>query len=128
MKNLLILSVLLILVNTNSHFNSLDSREMEIYIRARGTVSIAAVRFDNNNNNEIEDKSEGERLLAEDNNNNNNNNNKVDLFNNQKVEVPNLCEPSNNFIDTSEWATLAYAGESLQKCWVGAAGGDIDHY
>lgn len=48
----------------------------------------------------------------------------MNLFDNPKIEVPDLCLPERSFLSTEEYASLAYAGEALQKCWVSAAGED----
>jgi hypothetical protein len=37
----------------------------------------------------------------------------VNLFNNPRIEVPNLCLPEKGYLKTEEYASLAYAGVAL---------------
>ena len=71
MKYLLLVCVLAMLVKSND-FLGLSSREVETYIRTRGTISIAAVHFHTKTE---EEKTESELLL-------NSPPEKVNLFNN----------------------------------------------
>ena len=54
----------------------------------------------------------------------------VNLFDNQQIELPDLCKPDHYHTKLSleEYTSLVYAGEGIQKCWIKSAQQNGNNY
>lgn len=117
---------------------TVDAKQMSQWIKARGTFSVSLVNLDETSNGAAQasfakDKEavSGEALGV-------NLGSKVtggalgdeyNLFNNDKVELPIVCNPSafpkENFVKWERLTSIATGGSALKECWVTAAGADV---
>lgn len=135
MKSSMILLVLGMVCLSSCKEEVVNAKQMSQWIKARGTFSVSLVNLDETSNSveqkafaEDKEKVSAEALGV-------NLGSKVtggvlgdqyDLFNNDKVELPIVCNPTafpnEDFIKWERLTSIATGGKALKNCWATAAG------